>query len=111
MGKATSISRRSYSAPERQRFVELCRQSGLTQAQFARERGLRLGTLQRWLYRSKRRRVEPGPVFEEVLVSSPPLGPTWIAEIAAGEDITLRFGSHVSPEFVARVMHLLRRPC
>lgn len=111
MGKATSIALRNYSARERERWVELCRQSELTQAQFAREHGLKLSALRQWLYRSHRRTPGPRPVFEEVLCSSPLLGPTWIAEMAAGEGITLRFGAQSSPEFIARVIQQLGRRC
>ena len=111
MGKALLVSRRQYSASERERWVELCRKSELTQAQFAREHGLKLSALRQWLYRSKRRTPAPRPVFEEVRCSSPWLGPAWIAEMAAGEDITLRFGAQSSPEFIARVIQQLRRPC
>jgi hypothetical protein len=111
MGKATSIALRNYSASERERWVELCRKSELTQAQFAREHGLKLSALRQWLYRSNRRTPAPRPVFEEVLFSSPLPGPAWIAEMAAGEDLTLRFGAQSSPEFIARVIEQLRRPC
>jgi len=111
MGKGLLNSRRQYSARERERWVELCRKSKLTQAQFAREHGLKLSALRQWLYRSNRRTPAPRPVFEEVLFSSPLLGPTWIAELAAGEDLTLRFGAQSSPEFIARVIQQLRRPC
>ena len=111
MGKAKSVSRHPYSAGERQRLVELCRQSELTQAQFAIEHGLKLSALRQWLYRPNRQTPAPRPVFEEVLFSSPRLTPTWIAEIAAGADITLRLGSQSSPEFIAQVIHQLRRPC
>lgn len=111
MGKAKLISRRQCNARERARWVELCRKSELTQAQFAREHGLKLSALRQWLHRSHRRASAPGPVFEEVLCSSPLLGPTWIAELAAGADITLRFGAPSSPEFIGRVIQQLRRPC
>ncbi len=83
----------------------------MTQARFAREHGLKLSALRQWLYRSNRRTPAPRPVFEEVLFSSPPLASTWIAELAAGEDITLRIGAPSSPEFMARVIQQLRRPC
>ena len=111
MGKARLMSGHRVSASERERWVELCRKSELTQAQFAREHGLKLSALRQWLYRSNRRTPAPGPVFEEVLFSPPLLSPTWIAEMAAGEDITLRFGAQSSPEFIARVIQQLRRPC
>ncbi len=111
MGKALLKSRHQFSASERERWVELCRKSELTQAQFAQEHGLKLSALRQWLYRSSRRTPAPGPVFEEVLCSPPWLGLTWIAEMAAGEDLTLRFGAPSSPEFIARVIQQLRRPC
>lgn len=111
MGKARSISRHPYSAAERERLVERYRQSQLTQAQFAQEHGLKLSALRQWLYRPNPPTAAPGRVFQEVLLAPPPLAPTWTAEVAVGEDLTLRFGSQSSPEFIAQVIDQLRRPC
>ena len=42
--------RRTFTDDERADWVSRFRSSGLTQPEFAREHGLKLGTLQRWLY-------------------------------------------------------------
>ena len=42
--------RRTFTGDERADWVSRFRSSGLTQPEFAREHGLKLGTLQRWLY-------------------------------------------------------------
>ena len=45
--------RARYSASEREGLVAAWRSSGQTQAAFARECQVRLGTLRRWVYRSE----------------------------------------------------------
>jgi lambda repressor-like predicted transcriptional regulator len=47
----TKRRRKYFSQPERMQWVTRFRSSGLTQAQFAEQNGLKLKTLQRWLYR------------------------------------------------------------
>ena len=42
--------RRTFTGDERADWVSRFRSRGLTQPEFAREHGLKLGTLQRWLY-------------------------------------------------------------
>ncbi len=42
--------RRTFTGEERAEWVSRFRSSGLTQPQFAQAHGLKLGTLQRWLY-------------------------------------------------------------
>ena len=103
--------RRKFTVAERDGFVRLYRQSGVTQTQFARTHRLKLGTLLRWLYR---RPNPPRPVsalFKEILL--PPQATTaadWI-EIGVGRDITVRLGSAATPEFIAQLVRNLHRPC
>jgi len=46
----SSRDRRTFPGEERAEWVSRFRSSGLTQPQFAQAHGLKLGTLQRWLY-------------------------------------------------------------
>ena len=61
--------RRTFTGDERADWVSRVRSSGLTQAEFAREHGLKLGTLQRWLYGrgapAARKRKPPVPAPED----------------------------------------------
>ena len=50
MNSSTKQQRPHFTAEERESWVWRFRSSGLTQPEFAREHGLKLGTLQRWLY-------------------------------------------------------------
>ena len=50
MNSPAKQRRTLFTAEERETWVSRFRSSGLTQPQFAREHGLKLGTLQRWLY-------------------------------------------------------------
>ena len=68
-----SALRRRYSRDERRKWVARFRKSPLTQADFAREHDLKLGTLRRWLYRSSNGSAAREPVFKEV-----PLPEGWL---------------------------------
>jgi transposase-like protein len=67
MNSPTKQRRPHFTAEERETWVSRFRSSGLTQPEFAREHGLKLGTLQRWLYgrdahaAPKRKPPVPGP--------------------------------------------------
>ena len=50
MNSSPKQQRSHFTAEERESWVSRFRSSGLTQPEFAREHGLKLGTLQRWLY-------------------------------------------------------------
>ena len=50
MNSLSEQRRRHFTTEERESWISRFRSSGLTQPQFAREHGLKLGTLQRWLY-------------------------------------------------------------
>jgi transposase-like protein len=50
MYSPTKQRRPHFTTEERETWVSRFRSSGLTQPEFAREHGLKLGTLQRWLY-------------------------------------------------------------
>jgi len=103
MNSPTKQQRPHFTTEKRESWISRFRSSGMTQPEFAREHGLKLGTLQRWLYgrgahvapmrkppvpapgdRSRRiertavairRKPRPTPraTFREVML--PPLGP------------------------------------
>lgn len=103
--------RRRYTRAQRQEFLALYRRSGLSASAFVRQHDIKPSTLYQWAHRVKPAARPSAPLFKEVLLSAPPLLALWAAEIAVGNELTLRLGSQASPEFIAQVIHQLRRPC
>ena len=68
---AAPSGRRNYTVAEREGFVRLYRQGGVTQKEFARTHRLKLGTLLRWLYRRPAPKGRPAPLFKEIMLSPP----------------------------------------
>jgi transposase-like protein len=110
----TKTERPRYSAGERQRLVAAWRGSGQTQAAFAQEHEIGLGTFRQWLYRGERPKARSRKVaFREVthrgqaleLLMSPAV------EIAVGPEITVRLKGACDPEVIAQLVGRLRRPC
>ena len=112
MATTQSSRRRRYTLAQRQEFLALYRRrSGLSASEFCDEHDIKLSTLYQWVHRVKPAPRPSVPLFQEVLLSAPPVIPAWVAEIAVGNELTLRLGSQASPEFIAQVIHQLRRPC
>ena len=105
MEKRQPVRRRRYSSEQRQEFIALFRKSSLSQSQFAHQHGLKLCTFNRWLHRAPRPAKAPTPVFQEVFLPSPEV------EIGVGSGITVKLGLQSSPEFIAQIVHHLRRSC
>ena len=106
------IPRHRYTAAERREFVLLCRKSGLTQSEFARQHNLKICTLHQWLHRANKLSAPtPEPLFKEVLLPPPPPTTGWAAEIIVGNELTLRLGSQFSPQLITQVIRQLRRSC
>lgn len=103
------IPRRRYSSTQRRDLVRLHGESGLTLTQFARQHDLKLCTFSQWVKRAKGATRAPRVEFKEMGLPRPFL--SHALEIAVGLDITLRLGTHSSPEFIAQVIQQLRRPC
>jgi hypothetical protein len=103
--------RRRYPLAERRAFVALYHKSSLTQADFAREHRLNLGTFRQWLYRAGKASAASQPVFEEVPLPERWLGVGPAIEIGVGSEITIRLGSATSPEFLGQLVRHLRPPC
>ena len=112
MATTKSSRRRRYTAAQRQEYLDLYCRSGLSAPVFARNHDLNITTLYQWLHRVKKAGHRPAvPLFTEVLLSAPPPIPVWTAEIAVGNELTLRLGSQASAEFIAQLLQQLRRPC
>ena len=98
------------SAEERSRLVSLFRGSGLTQAEFAGQQGIRHSTLHHWLYRSEAK-MKIRPRFQEVSVTSL-LSPPWVAELSINPGLTLRLSSTAKADWIGAVVNALRpSPC
>lgn len=108
------LPRRTFTTGQRRRLVERYRNGHLTQAQFARKHGLKLGTFHQWLYRANKP-MGPAPgLFQELrlpVASVASAAGPWSAEIALGTDITVRLGSCATPKFITQLVKHLRRPC
>jgi transposase-like protein len=101
--------RRRFTADERANFVALYRQSGLRQNAFARQHGIKLGTLQQWLTRLKARSSTSGPGFQELMV--PLTSSPWAAEIRLNEEMTIQLGLEATGQLINQLLGNLRRPC
>lgn len=88
--------------------------SGLTQREFAGSRGLRLSTLQSWVYR-RRRQVSAGaqpPVrLLPVQVSSVPATQEAALEVVLPRGVRVRVASGMDVDYVARLVAALGRAC
>lgn len=90
---------------ERREIVEEYRESGLTQAAFARRRRISVGTLRSWIYRDEE--AQEGPQDRFVEISGPVM--------AAGPEVVLRVGDQVvlelselpAPEYLVEVARAL----
>lgn len=97
---------------ERDRLVALFRKSGLRQVEFAKQNGIKIHTLHRWLYHpaNKRRRPLRGrAAFQEVgmLPNAAPMG--WAAEVTLNCGVTLRVAPGAKPELVSFLIETLGR--
>ena len=93
------------------RVAEAFEASGLTQQEFSQHRGLRLSTLQSWVYRRRRqlaRKTEPVRLLpvEVAGVSQPS---TALLEVVLASGARLRFGSGTDVDYVARLVTALGR--
>ena len=99
--------------PEWLRTAEQFEASGLTQREFAQSRGLRLSTLQSWVYR-RRRQVSteaPPPVrLLPVQVSPAPLAAEGErVEVTTASGLRVRFSPGTDVDYVARLVAALER--
>ena len=105
MDNLTSAKGQRVSAEERSRFISFFRQSGLTQAEFARQQGINVQSLRQWLYRAGgQKRVKP--TFQELPVGAL-LSPGWAAEVVLLSGMTLRLGPWAKPELISFLLQNL----
>jgi hypothetical protein len=98
--------------PEWLRIAEEFEASGLTQREFAQRRGLRLSTLQSWVYR-RRRQVgavaEPAVRLLPVQVSRAPVSGEIALEVIIANGVRLRVSPGTDVDYVARLVAALGR--
>lgn len=103
---------KSVEKPEWLRISEEFEASGLTQREFAGRRGLRLSTLQSWVYRRRRQvsaAVEPPVRLLPVQVSRAPTLATVPLEVVLGNGVRVQFSSGTDVDYVARLVAALER--
>lgn len=101
--------RRRFPADERANFVALYHPSGLTQSAFARQPGIKLGTLQQWLNRFKTHPLCPRPGFQELMV--PLTSAQGAAELRLRQESTLPLGLEATGQLITPLLGSWRRPC
>lgn len=104
----------------REIWVQLVRQheqSGLTQEDYARQRGIPVATLRSWIYKLRRAEDDGAQLLPvRVVASTAPTARQREAEageieVELGEPVRLRFSSSVPPSVIAELVHLLRARC
>lgn len=111
MATTRPIRRKRYTAAQRDDYLTRFGRDGVSAAEFCAEHNINVSTLYQWIRRAKPTRSDSSPLFQEVSLSVPPLLSVWMAEIVVGQEFLLRLGAQASPEFIAQVIHQLRRPC
>ncbi|WP_164020082.1 IS66 family insertion sequence element accessory protein TnpA [Pyxidicoccus trucidator] len=94
------------------RVAEEFEASGLTQREFAGRRGLRLSTLQSWVYRRRRQvsaEAQPAVRLLPVQVSSVPASDAAPLEVALGSGVRVRVSPGTDVDYVARLVAALGR--
>ncbi|MCP3170235.1 IS66 family insertion sequence element accessory protein TnpA [Myxococcus qinghaiensis] len=98
--------------PEWVRVAEEFEASGLTQREFAGRRGLRLSTVQSWVYRRRRQvSTEAAPPVRllPVQVSSVPAFEAVTLEVVSATGVRVRFAPGTDVGYVARLVAALER--
>jgi hypothetical protein len=84
--------------------------SGLTQKEFSTQRGLRLSTLQSWVYRRRRQHPQKVPAVRllpvEVSAIAPPPSPA-LLEVVLASRARLRFPAGADVDYVVRLVTAL----
>ncbi|RKH09688.1 IS66 family insertion sequence hypothetical protein [Corallococcus sp. CA047B] len=97
--------------PEWSRVAEAFEASGLTQREFAIARGVRLSTLQSWVYRRRRAATARGePVrLLPVQLATAPVASESVLEVVAANGVRLRFAVGADVDYMARLVAALGR--
>lgn len=102
--------RPSLTPEERAEWVSRYRSSGQTQAQFAQRHGLKLTTLQGWIY-GQRRKQRPTAAFREIAVSPLWPGGVWAAEVTWPSGVTVRLGAQAEASWIEALLEAVRQRC
>jgi transposase-like protein len=90
------------NAAERAHWTRQYRQSGLTQREFARQHGLRLSTLQRWV--AQQAHLTTTPPFTELKMPAVSRAAPWAAEVVREDGATLRLAHDVTPALLRQLL-------
>lgn len=104
--------RKRIEKPEWLRVAEEFEARGQTQREFAESRGLRLSTLQSWVYRRRRQvraEAEPPVRLLPVRVSAEPKAEAETVEVLTVSGSRVRFASGTDVDYVARLVAALGR--
>jgi hypothetical protein len=101
----------AFTPDERAQWVSRYRSSGLTQAQFAQQHGLKLSTLQWWIYGPRRKSQDSATGFREIAVS--PLWPNsaWAAELTWPSGMTVRLSARAGTTWIEALLKAVRQEC
>jgi lambda repressor-like predicted transcriptional regulator len=101
----------TFTAEERAEWVGRYRSSGQTQAQFAQQHGLKLSTLQWWIYGGKPKQKRTAAAFREITVS--PLWPAgaWAAEVTWPSGVIVRLGVQAESAWIEALLKAVGQGC
>ncbi|QDE67947.1 MULTISPECIES: IS66 family insertion sequence element accessory protein TnpA [Myxococcus] len=93
------------------RVAEAFEASGLTQKEFSAQRGVRLSTLQSWVYRRRRQQAEKGEAMRllPVEVATTPPATESMLEVVVASGARLRFSLGTDVDYVAHLVAALGR--
>jgi hypothetical protein len=104
---------RHFNAEQRGEWIARYRSTQLPQEQFARQHGLKLGTLQRWL-REEHQRSSPSTAasaFQEVRLPSFLPSGAWVAEILLPNGVVVRLGAASTSSWMQSLLQTLSKAC
>jgi transposase-like protein len=103
--------RPTFSPEEREQWVSRYRSSGLTQAQFAQQHGLKLTTLQWWIYGGRQKQQHSATEFREIEVSPLLSNAVWAAEVNWPGGVTVRLGTRAEAAWIEALLKAVRQRC
>lgn len=92
---------------ERERLLAAFEASGLSQADFVRKHGIRLGTFRQWLYNRARR--NPKAAFAPVRLTGEAVAVNVTIRLSSGTEILVPISAGLSA--VASLIHQLQKEC
>jgi hypothetical protein len=100
--------RPTFTPDERAEWVSRYRSSGQTQAQFAQQHGLKLSTLQWWIYGGRPKQKHASATFREITVSPPWPAGAWAAEVSWPSGVTVRLGAQTEAGWMEALLKAVR---